>query len=164
MSSYYMTAMRRLLGIQYMPGIRKGIWNFTEAVLSIQDEPESVKAAYKLIAESLIADRFCDVDKAIAENGLEGAAKDTILANFGKLVQQGFLNDADQNPLSASLVNLLAFSFEGLDKINYVQPAFFWARRAAAGRSPPSWRRRSATLWISRIRTSCKASPPPTGV
>lgn len=114
--------------------IRKGVWNFTEAVLAIQDEPDAVKAAYRQIAESLIADRFSDVGKAIAENGLEGAAKESVLANFGRLLQQGFLNDADQSPLSASLVNLLSFSFEGLDKINYVQPAFFLGEQGCSGK------------------------------
>jgi len=112
--------------------VRKGVWNYTDAVLSIQNEPDEIKAVYRAISEEFIANRSCDVDKIIAEKGIEGEAKVTILGNFHSLVQQNFLTTADQTPLAKSLVDLLGFSFEGLDAVNYVQPALFLAEEGCS--------------------------------
>ena len=106
--------------------IRKGVWNYTEAVLSIQNESDEIKTVYRTIADQLITNRSCDVEKIADENGIQGEAKETLLGNFRSLVQQNFLNSSDQNPLSVSLANLLSFSFEGLNDVNYVQPALFF--------------------------------------
>lgn len=105
--------------------IRKGVWNYTEAVIGLQNEPESVQNIYKKIVDSFITQRKCDVEPILLEAGIDDLKKSQVLTNLKILVQQGYLQTEDQSLLQKSLVNLLSFSFEGIDKINYVQPGLF---------------------------------------
>ncbi|MBN1243430.1 MAG: hypothetical protein JXA15_12080 [Spirochaetales bacterium] len=105
--------------------VRKGIWNYTEAVLAIGGEEEKARDFYRRCADALILERCFDPEAIGAAAGLDAEGLAAAADNFSQLARQGFLHTEDQSFLTRSLVNLLSMSFTGIDDVKRVQPALF---------------------------------------
>lgn len=79
--------------------VRKGVWNYTEATLSLQGEAEPLKNAFIQIFEALNEGEAIDIEQIAEKHGLDTELKNSVLNVMAALKHQSYLKDAEEQSL-----------------------------------------------------------------
>ncbi len=85
---------------------RRGVWNFTEAVLNFAGQPEAVADFFAVVADALVTDGAVDPDAVARASATEPRALEAYLDVLENLVQRQFLRRAEDDA-GAGLVSAL---------------------------------------------------------
>src|SRR3972149_1208460 len=80
--------------------LRKGVWNYNEATLHLQNESESVKQNIVNLLESLRDGNIVDLQQILNDFNLTDGEKNKILEIFISLKYQNYLYSEDEMDVS----------------------------------------------------------------
>lgn len=108
--------------------VRRGIWNYEEAVLSLTAESEEVRTFMLRVFSELGAFRTIDLDEEFAKSGLSQEEKENIEGVFDALKMATYLVDEERSAVSQLLTDLLSGSYEAYGVANTVmlRPVLFF--------------------------------------
>lgn len=112
--------------------IRKGVWNYEEAILSLEAESEAVKDLVFAAFSDLDAGKAVDFDEYMQKYSISSAEKEGILSMVTGLKEQCYIVDAERSNTTQLLHDLINGTYEavGLQNDVYLNPILFFSDNA----------------------------------
>ena len=109
--------------------IRKGVWNYEEAIISLEAECEAVKDMLMASFSALDAGKEVDFESYLQEYNISAADKENIGYLIVGLSEQGYIVDADKSRTSQLLHDLINGTYEsvGLQNEVHLRPVLFFS-------------------------------------
>lgn len=109
--------------------IRKGVWNYEEAILSLEAESEAVKDLVFAAFSDLDAGKAVDFDEYMQKYSISSAEKEGILSMVTGLKEQCYIVDAERSNTTQLLHDLINGTYEavGLQNDVYLNPILFFS-------------------------------------
>ena len=109
--------------------VRKGVWNYEEAIISLEAESDAVKELMFAVFNDLDAGKIIDFDEYVKKFNISPFEKENIENLVIGLREQGYIVDAEKSNASQLLYDLINGSFEsrGLQNEVHLKPILFFS-------------------------------------
>lgn len=108
--------------------VRRGIWNYEEAIISLDGLTNTMKEIVNGIMLTLDSGQEIDVDKILEDKRLLQYERDNIETLIIGLKEQGYIKDSEESKTTQLLYELLNGSIQGrfLENDVYLKPILFF--------------------------------------
>jgi thiazole/oxazole-forming peptide maturase SagC family component len=106
--------------------LRRGVWNYVEAIVSLRDQPAKVRSFFQNVLDRLLAGQEVAVAELVANADMTTEESRSFQTMFDEIARQGFLYSSDEAILAKTIASLLGGKTTWMEKISTVSaPVLF---------------------------------------
>jgi len=96
--------------------LRKGVWNYVEAMVNLRDQPPKVRTFFRHVVDRLSKEQEVDVERLASEANLLPDEASAFQKMFDDVARQGFFYASDEARIRRTLTGILGGNRTGLEQ------------------------------------------------